>query len=84
MNRLATIVAALALAVSPMLVGSPAEARPGRGPFPCQVGRPCPPPCEIVQPCHDPESRFLCEVNKPCPPPCEWVRPCVRRSVGGR
>ena len=83
MNRLATIVAALALAVSPLLVGSPAEARPTRGPFPCQVGRPCPPPCEIVQPCHEPESRFLCQVNKPCPPPCEWVRPCGRRGVGG-
>ena len=82
---LATIVAALALAVSPLLVASPAEA--GRGHVNIcrdQPGRPCPPPCDFVQGCNEPQSRFLCDVNKPCPPPCEWVRPCGRRSVGGR
>lgn len=81
MNRLATIVAALALAVSPLLVSSPAEARPTRGPALCPIGKFCPPPCDFVQGCNEPQTRFLCEVNKPCPPPCEWVRPCGRRPV---
>lgn len=80
MNRLASLVAALALVVSPLLVGSPAEARPTRGPALCPVGKVCLPPCDFVQGCNEPRSRFLCEVDKPCPPPCEWVRPCGRRG----
>ena len=83
MNRTATLVAAMAIALSPLLVGAPADARPNRGPALCPISRPCPPPCDFVQGCNRPRSPFLCVIGEPCPPRppqgCEWVRPCVRR-----
>ncbi len=74
MNRLTSLVATLALVVSPLLVGSPAEAKTVHAERVAAKVH-----VQTTKLAHHPRgdrSRFLCIVGKPCPPPCEIVQPC--------